>query len=45
MLEKFGIFDCKSLSTPYDHSIKLSKNRDKLVAQLKYSQIVGLLKY
>lgn len=37
------MFDCKPLSTPYDHSVKLSKNRGKLVAQLKQSQIIGTL--
>ena len=38
-------FDCKSMSTPYDPSSQLKKNREHSVAQIEYAQIIGNLMY
>ena len=43
LLKKFGYFDVKSVSTPYDASTQLKKNNGDPVAQSKYAQIVGSL--
>lgn len=44
-LKKFDNFDCKPVTTPFDHSIKLVKNTRDLVAQLEYSKVIGCLMY
>ncbi|KAL6344138.1 hypothetical protein AAG906_031852 [Vitis piasezkii] len=45
ILRKFEHFDCKPVSTPYDPSSQLKKNREHSVAQIKYAQIIGSLMY
>jgi len=45
MLSRFGYSDCKPISTPYDPSIILRKNRRIMKDQLRYSQIIGSLMY
>jgi hypothetical protein len=45
VLTRFGHMDCTSVSTPYDPSYKLYKNKSEPVDQLKYSQIIGSLMY
>ena len=37
ILRKFEHFDCKSVSTPYDPSSQLKKNREHSVAQIEYA--------
>ena len=43
ILKTFGHFDAKSMSTPYDANTHLMKNRDDLVGQSEYVQIIGSL--
>ena len=43
LLKNFGHFDVKPLSTPYDANSQLKKNKDDVVSQLKYAQIIGSL--
>ena len=45
ILKRFEHFDCKPVSTPYDPSSKLEKNREYSVAQTEYAQIIGSLMY
>jgi hypothetical protein len=45
ILNRFGFSDSKASPTPYDHSLKLYKNRGKRINQLRYSQIIGSLMY
>ncbi|KAL0354072.1 UNVERIFIED_CONTAM: Retrovirus-related Pol polyprotein from transposon TNT 1-94 [Sesamum angustifolium] len=46
IIEKFGYQNSRIAKTPYDSSIALFKNKSGvLVAQLKYSQIIGSLQY
>ena len=45
ILRKFEHFDCKPMSTPYDPSSQLKKNREYSVAQIEYAQIIGSLMY
>ena len=45
ILRKFESFDCKLVSTPYDPSSKLKKNRELSVSQIEYAQIIGTLMY
>ncbi|KAJ9684091.1 hypothetical protein PVL29_016537 [Vitis rotundifolia] len=45
ILRKFEHFDCKPVSTPYDPSLQLKKNRELSVAQIEYAQILGSLMY
>jgi len=45
VLSRFGYSDCKPLSTLYDPSIILRKNRRIMKDQLRYSQIIGSLMY
>ncbi|RVW75946.1 Retrovirus-related Pol polyprotein from transposon TNT 1-94 [Vitis vinifera] len=45
ILRKFEHFDCKPVSTPYDPSSQLKKNREHNVAQIEYAQIIGSLMY
>ena len=45
ILRKFEHFDCKPVSTPYDPSSQLKKNREHSVAQIEYPQIIGSLMY
>ncbi|XP_043812714.1 uncharacterized protein LOC122723682 [Manihot esculenta] len=44
-LRKFGHFNVKSVSTPYDPNCQLKKNRGDSVAQSEYAQIIGSLLY
>ncbi|RVX09807.1 Retrovirus-related Pol polyprotein from transposon TNT 1-94 [Vitis vinifera] len=43
ILRKFKHFDCKPVSTPYDPSSQLKKNREYSVAQIEYAHIIGNL--
>lgn len=43
MLKRFGHSDCSHVSTPYDGSIHLRKNKDQSVSQSEYAQIIGSL--
>ena len=45
ILRKFEHFDCKPVSTPYDPSSQLKKNREHNIAQIEYAQIIGNLMY
>ncbi|KAL6331486.1 hypothetical protein AAG906_011426 [Vitis piasezkii] len=45
ILRKFEHFDCKPVSTLYDPSSQLKKNREHSVAQIEYAQIIGSLMY
>ena len=45
LLRKFEHFDCKPVSTPYDPSSQLKKNREHNIAQIEYAQIIGNLMY
>ena len=45
VLSRFGYSDCKPVSTPYDPSVILRKNRRIMRDQLRYSQIIGSLMY
>ena len=43
LLKKFGYYDFKSVSTPYDANSKLKKNRGESISQTQYVQIIGSL--
>ena len=43
MLKKFGHFDAKPVSTPYDANTHLMKNRGDPVGQSEYAHIIGSL--
>ena len=43
ILKRFGHFDTKPLSTLYDANTHLMKNRDDLVGQSKYAEIIRSL--
>ena len=43
LLKRFGHFDAKHVSTPYDVNTHLMKNRYDPVGQSKYAQIIGSL--
>ncbi|CAB4263242.1 unnamed protein product [Prunus armeniaca] len=43
ILRKFGYYDCKPLSTPYDANTQLKKNKGESVSQSEYAQIIGSL--
>ncbi|KAK6151926.1 hypothetical protein DH2020_014561 [Rehmannia glutinosa] len=43
LLKKFGHFDVKPVSTPYDANTQLKKNLGDPVAQSEYAQIIGSL--
>ena len=45
VLSLFGYSDCTPISTPYDPSVLLRKNRRITRDQLRYSQIIGSLMY
>jgi hypothetical protein len=45
ILSRFGYSDCKPVSTPYDPSLILRKNKRIMRDQLRYSQIIGSLMY
>ena len=45
MLSRFGYSDYKPVSTPYDSSLILRKNKRIMRDQLRYSQIIGSLMY
>ena len=45
VLSRFGYSDCTPISTPYDPSVLLRKNRRIARGQLRYSQIIGSLMY
>ena len=45
ILRKFEHLDCKTVSTPYDPSSQLKKNREHSVAQIEFAQIIGSLMY
>ncbi|KAL6319947.1 hypothetical protein AAG906_037023 [Vitis piasezkii] len=45
ILRKFEHLDNKPVSTPYDLSSQLKKNREHSVAQIEYAQIIGSLMY
>ena len=43
ILKRFGHFDVKPVSTPYDANTRLKKNRGDPVGQAMYAQIIGSL--
>ena len=43
ILKRFGHFDAKPMSTPYDANTHLMKNRGHLVGQAEYAQIIRSL--
>ena len=43
MLKRFDHFDSTPDSTPYDGSIHLRKNKEQIVSQSEYAQIIGSL--
>ena len=43
ILKRFGHFDAKLVSTPYDVNTHLMKNRDDPMGQAEYAQIIGSL--
>jgi hypothetical protein len=45
ILRKFGFYDSKPVSTPYDGSLHLKKNNGSSVSQTQYAQIIGSLMY
>ena len=45
VLSRFGYSDYKPVSTPYDASLILKKNKRIMRDQLRYSQIIGSLMY
>ena len=45
VLSRFGYSDYKPISTPYDASVILRKNKRIMRDQLRYSQIIGSLMY
>ena len=45
ILRKFEHFDCKPVSTPYDPSSQLKKNREHSVAQIEHAHIIRSLMY
>ena len=45
ILRKFEHFDCKLVSTPYDSSSQLKKNKEHNITQIEYAQIIGNLMY
>ena len=45
VLSRFGYSDYKPVSTPYDASVVLRKNKRIIKDQLRYSQIIGSLMY
>ena len=45
MLKKYDYFNMSELSVPYDYNKKLRPNTERLVRQLKYSQIISSLMY
>jgi hypothetical protein len=42
-IKKFGHFYMTPVSSPYDVNTQLKKNKDKVIAQLKYARIIGSL--
>ncbi|KAB2622521.1 hypothetical protein D8674_024703 [Pyrus ussuriensis x Pyrus communis] len=45
VLRRFGQFDCKPATTPFDAGCKLEKNKGNVISQLEYSQVIGSLMY
>ena len=45
ILKKYNYSDSKPMSTPYDPSVKLFKNTSESVRQIKYTSIIGSLRY
>jgi hypothetical protein len=45
VLSRFGYSDLEPISTPYDASVILRKNKRIMRDQLRYSHIIGLLMY
>ncbi|CAL8169742.1 unnamed protein product [Prunus armeniaca] len=45
ILRKFGYYNCNHLSTLYDATTQLKKNKGKSVSQFEYAQIIGSLMY
>jgi len=43
LLRKFGHYEFKLVSTPYDANSKLMKNRGKYISQSQYAKIIGSL--
>ena len=43
ILKRFGHFDAKPMSTPYDANTHLMKNQGDPMGQAKYAQIIGSL--
>ena len=45
ILKRFEHFDCKLVSTPYVPNSQLKKNKEHIVIQIEYAQIIGSLMY
>jgi hypothetical protein len=45
VLSRFGYSDYKPISTPYDASLVLRKNKRIMRDQLRYAQVIGSLMY
>mgnify|MGYP000727597148 FL=1 len=45
MLFKFGMADCKSVSTPLDRTVKPRPNSGKVCDPMRFRQIIGSLIY
>ena len=45
MLKKFNCLDCSPIRTPFDQSMKLTRNIGEAVSQLEYSKVFGCLTY
>ena len=43
VVSKFSHLKIKDVNTPFDSSVQLEKNDDKVVAQLEYSSAIGSL--
>lgn len=43
VLRKFDHFDCKSVSTPFDLSVRLYSNKGWVVSQWEYARVIGCL--
>ncbi|XP_077215962.1 uncharacterized protein LOC143850616 [Tasmannia lanceolata] len=45
VLRKFNHFDCTSVSTPFDSSLRLYPNTGRSISQLSYASAIGSLMY
>lgn len=45
LLKKYNHENCSVVSTPYDPSIKLTPNKEKIMSQLEYASVISSLMY